>query len=63
MPDSEEEEYILWNDEDQIEINYDVWNHFHQYIQAEFNSYPEEKITKNETLKSWYITKDKRAIE
>ena len=63
MPDSETEEYILWDEEDQIEINYDVWNHFHQYIQTEFNSHPEEKITKNNTLKGWYITKDKRAIE
>lgn len=63
MPDSDDEEYILWDDEDQIEINYDVWNHFHQYIQEMFNSHPEEKITEDQTLKRWFITKDKRAIE
>lgn len=54
---------ILWNEEDEIEINYDVYNHFCQYIRTMFNTFPEEKITDNDTLKRWYITKDKRAIE
>lgn len=62
-PDKGNEELILWNEEDEIEINYDVWNHFHQYIQAEFNMCPEEKITKSDYLKKWYIDKDKREIE
>ena len=59
----EEGELILWDDEDEIEINYDVYNHFAQYLRAMFNQFPEEKITQADTLKSWYITKDRRAIE
>ena len=54
---------ILWDDEDEIEINYDVYNHFSQYIRTMFNTFPEEKITQDSTLKSWYITKDRRAVE
>lgn len=58
-----DEELILWNDEDQVEINAEVHNHFSQYLRAVFNSAPEEKITNNATLKQWYINKDKRALE
>ena len=57
------EELILWDDEDEIEINADVYNHFSQYLRAMFALNIEEKITEDDTLKSWYITKDKRAIE
>lgn len=62
-PGDEQPEPILWDDEDEIEINYDVYNHFAQYLRTMFNTFPEEKITQDNTLKSWYITKDKRAIE
>lgn len=58
-----EEELILWDAEDEIEINADVYNHFSQYLRAMFSLNIEEKITDDETLKSWYIIKDKRAIE
>ena len=58
-----EEELILWDDEDEIEINQNVHNHFSQYLRTVFGIFPEEKITNNSTLKQWYITKDKRAIE
>ena len=58
-----EEELILWDDEDEIEINQNVHNHFSQYLRNVFGIFPEEKITNNNTLKQWYITKDKRAIE
>lgn len=57
------EELILWDAEDEIEINADVHNHFSQYLRAMFALNVEEKITTDNTLKSWYITKDKRAIE
>lgn len=60
---SEEEELILWDAEDEIEINADVYNHFSQYLRAMFALNIEEKITTDNTLKSWYITKDKRAAE
>ena len=57
------DELILWNNKDQIEINYDVYNHFCQYLRIVFNIFPEEKITQTDVLKQWYINKDKRAIE
>lgn len=56
-------ELVLWNDEDQIEINADVHNHFSQYLREVFGTHPEEKFTEDPILKQWYITKDRRAIE
>lgn len=56
-------ELILWDEEDEIEINADVHNHFSQYLRAVFNTFPEEKITNSEHLKTWYINKDRRAIQ
>lgn len=61
--DDEKGEIILWDEEDQIEINYDVYNHFCQYLRIVFNIFPEEKITQTEVLKQWYINKDRRAAE
>lgn len=57
-----EPELILWDDEDEIEINADVHNHFSQYLRTVFGTFPEEKITHDNTLKQWYIDKDKRAF-
>lgn len=65
-PDESEEdelELILWDNEDQIEINEDVYNHFSQYIAEVFSVALEEKITSDNTLKQWYITKDRRLVE
>lgn len=59
----ETQELILWDDEDQIEINANVYNHFAQYLRTMFNIFPDEKITHDPILKQWYITKDKRALE
>jgi len=53
----------LFNKEDNVEINEAVYHHFSQYLRAVFTINIEEKITTNDTLKSWYITKDKRAME
>lgn len=61
--DDEEGEIVLWDNDDEIEINADVHNHFSQYLRAMFNTFPEEKITQNASLKNWYITKDRRAME
>lgn len=63
LNEDDEPQLILWDEEDEIEINYDVYNHFSQYIRTVFNSFPDEKITENNTLKKWYIDKDKREIE
>ena len=57
------EELVLWNDEQQIEINSDVHNHFSQYLRAMLNQFPDEKITSSPWLKDWYIRKDQRAME
>lgn len=59
----EDTEIILWNDQDEIAINYDVWNHMNQYLRMVFNIFPEEKITNSPFLKQWYIEKDKRQVE
>lgn len=56
-------EIVLFNKEDNVEINEAVYHHFSQYLRAVFTINIEEKITTNDTLKSWYITKDKRAME
>ena len=55
-----EEEIVLFDRENNIEINYDVYNHFSQYLQTMFGIFPEEKITNSEYLKQMYIEKDKR---
>lgn len=62
-PDDENGELVLWDNDKQIEINANVHNHFSQYLRAMFNTFPEEKITNMDTLKNWYITKDRRAAE
>lgn len=51
---------ILYNEEDKIEINEDVYEHIHQYLQTLFNSFPEDEFTKDPMLKKWWIDKDKR---
>lgn len=62
-PEDENGELVLWDNEKQVEINANVHNHFSQYFRAMFNTFPEEKITNMDTLKNWYITKDRRAAE
>ena len=56
-------EPVLWNEEEQIEINADVHNHFSQYLREMFMIKMEEKLTDDRILKQWYIEKDKRAVE
>ena len=63
-PDPQQEaELILWDNDDEIEINANVYNHFAQYLRSVFGIKMDEKITTNETLKTWYINKDKRELE
>lgn len=59
----EHDELSLWDDEHEVEINQDVYNHICQYFRAVFSIFPEEKITQNDSLKAWYINKDRRAAE
>ncbi len=55
----------LYSPELDIEISEEVYFHISQYLRTVFNTFPEEKITKNDILKHWYIDKDRReqAIE
>ena len=55
----------LYSPELDVEISEEVYFHISQYLRTVFNSFPEEKITKDNTLKHWYIDKDRReqAIE
>lgn len=62
LPD-ESETIVLWNQEDNIEINEEVYQHIAQYLRMAFNMYPEEKLTNDPVLKEMYLHKDKRAIE
>lgn len=59
----ENETIVLYNKEENIEINEDVYQYIHQYFQEVFNIFPEEKITKDATLKQLYINKDKAEFE
>ena len=63
LKEDEDPVLVMYDSEDDIEINYDVYNHFSQYIRTMFNTFPEEKITEHNTLKKWYIDKDKRELE
>ena len=55
----QDEAIVLWNEEDNIEINEEVYQHIAQYLRAVFNMYPEEKITDDPTLKKMYLEKDR----
>ncbi len=56
----EEKKIILYDAENGIEINEEVYFHISQYLRAVFNMTPEEKITTDKILRQWYITKDQR---
>lgn len=56
----DKQESILFDPENEVEINSDVYNHISQYLRSVFNIFPEEKITKDPVLKQWYIQKDMR---
>lgn len=49
---------VLYDSENHIEINEEVYWHFSQYIRKTFNMEPEEKLTNDPILKRQYITKD-----
>lgn len=56
------EEIILYDNENQIEINEKVYFHISQYLRNVFNIFPEEKITTDKIMKKWFINKDKRQL-
>lgn len=54
------ENVTLYNQTLDIEINEEVYQHIHQYLQQVFNYIPDEKITQDPFLKDWYIKKDEQ---
>lgn len=54
---------ILYDVENKIEINEQIYFRISQYLRNTFNIYPEEKITKDRVLKKWYLEKDKRELK
>lgn len=51
---------ILFDIENRIEIDEQVYFHLSQYLRTIFNIFPEEKITHDRLMKKWFIEKDKR---
>lgn len=58
-----EDKIVLYDAGDDIEINEDVYQYMHQYLQEVFNIFPDEKITHNETMKEMFIKKDRAEFE
>lgn len=55
--------FILYDEENNIEINEDVYQYMHQYLQNAFNMHPEELLTDDQFLKPLWIRKDKVAMQ
>lgn len=53
------EEIVLYNEQLNIEINEEVYQHIAQYLRIIFNINPSEKITQDKFLKEMYINKDR----
>lgn len=62
LPDGTET-IVLWNKEDNIEINEEVYQHIAQYLREVFNMYPEEKLTEDPVLKKMFLDKDRINME
>lgn len=62
-PDEDTKTTILYNIEDKIEINEEVYFHISQYLRNIFNIFPDEKMTKDRIMKKWFIAKDKRELK
>ena len=54
---------VLVNEKQNIEINEEVYEYFHQYIQTMFNMKPEDEFTEDKILKKWWIDKDRRKTD
>lgn len=53
-------EIVLYDVDNKIEINEEVYQHMAQYLRLVFNTNIEEKLTKSKALKEMYIEKDRR---
>ena len=62
-PNSDNKIRILYDTENKIEINEEVYYHISQYLRTTFNIFPEEKITNDKIMKKWFIKKDKQELK
>ena len=60
---SKESKKVLYDLENEIEINEQVYYHISQYLRNVFNIFPEEKFTDSKFLKENYISKDRRELK
>lgn len=54
---------VLYDQTTGIEVDENVYNHIHQYLQHMFTTFPENEFTKDKMLKEWWIRKDKIQAE
>lgn len=59
---SDEKVRILYDIENKIEINEQVYFHISQYLRNVFNIFPDEKLTTDRIMKKWFIEKDRREL-
>lgn len=64
-PNSETEAFLptLYSSEYHVEIDEQVFQHIHQYLQNVFNIFPEEQYTNDVFLKKWWVDRDRRSLE
>lgn len=58
----EKEVITLVNKEQNVEIDENVYQHIHQYLQNVFGIFPDEKITKSSTMKNMFIQSDRQEL-
>jgi hypothetical protein len=58
----DDKEVVLYDPENHIEINEEVYFHISQYLRIVFNINPDEKITHDTIMKNWFIMKDQREL-
>ena len=51
---------VLANPDQNVEIDEDVYQTIHQYLQCMFNMHPEDLLTTETRMKKWWIAKDER---
>ena len=51
---------VLASEAQNVEIDEDAYQQFHQYYQVLFNMKPEDELTHDNRLKKWWIDKDQR---
>lgn len=61
--DKNHQQLVLVSSEQNVEINEDVYQQIHQYLQIMFGMHPEELLTSEDRMKRWWIAKDKREQE